>query len=73
MSNKTGEDGESIVKKLERYFYEDDSFAQIFEDFAFKNCHKIDLDTDECKLECVRLFSFPITLCTTPLSWVNNY
>jgi hypothetical protein len=52
MSSKAGDDdGESIVKKLERYFYEDDSFAQIFENFAQENCHKIDLETDECKLE----------------------
>ncbi len=51
MSSKSGDDGESIVKKLERYFYEDDSFAKIFEDFAEQNCHKIDLETDECKLE----------------------
>ena len=56
LDGKLDEVDEGIVKKMERYFYEDDEFAEIFEEFANKNASKIDLDTDECKLEYTELY-----------------
>ena len=57
--SKTSEKGDnvSIVKKVEEYFYNSDDFAQIFEDFAIKNAPKVDLSTDECKLEYTTMYN----------------
>jgi hypothetical protein len=55
-SSKTS-DSISIVKKVEEYFYNSDDFAQIFEDFAIKNAPKVDLSTDECKLEYTTMYN----------------
>ena len=54
---KTSDDNVSIVKKVEEYFYNSDDFAQIFEDFAIKNAPKVDLSTDECKLEYTEMYN----------------
>ena len=59
---KNGNDGEeqeqeeSIVERVERYFYEDDTFAQVFENFAKKNASRIDLDSEECKFEYTEMY-----------------
>lgn len=42
---------------MSTFFYEDDSFINVFETFVNNNAHKIDLSTEEMKLECV-LFAF---------------
>ena len=54
---KTQDEHVSIVKKVEEYFYTSDDFAQIFEDFAVKNADKVDLSTDECKLEYTEMYN----------------
>ena len=51
-----GAGNESIVAKVERYFYEDDSFARIFEDFAKRNASRIDLSTNECTFEYTEMY-----------------
>ena len=63
---KTSDDNVSIVKKVEEYFYNSDDFAQIFEDFAIKNAPKVDLSTDECKLEYTEMFNEFLYLLIPP-------
>jgi|TARA_B110000208_G_C11532612_1_gene344846 hypothetical protein len=46
MSSKTTTDT-SIVAKVESYFFEDDDFANLFENFALENAHIIDAKDEE--------------------------
>ena len=48
MSSKTSDDGVcSLISKVESYFFEDDDFANLFENFANDNAHIISPDDDE--------------------------
>lgn len=39
--------------QVSTFFYEDESFISVFETFVNNNAHKVDLSTEEMKLECV--------------------
>ena len=45
------EEGESLVHKIAKFFFENDDFANSFEAWVEDHAHLIDLDTEECKLE----------------------
>uniref|UniRef100_A0A7S2V171 Cilia- and flagella-associated protein 36 n=1 Tax=Fibrocapsa japonica TaxID=94617 RepID=A0A7S2V171_9STRA len=49
-------DSRPIVEKVQQYFYEDDDFAKIFEDFVAEHAHIVDLDTEENRLEYTELY-----------------
>ena len=45
-----------IVSKVQEFFYEDEAFARLFEDFANENCHIFDNSTEELKFEYTELY-----------------
>ena len=45
------QEGVSLVHRVAKFFFEDDTFANSFETWVEDHAHLIDLGTDECKLE----------------------
>eukprot|EP00752_Nemacystus_decipiens_P010451 g9310.t1 len=48
---------EDLVKKVASFFYEDENFVHVFEEFVESHAHKIDLDVEEMKLEYTDLYN----------------
>ena len=46
-----------IVDAVEQFFYEDEDFAGLFETFAKKHAHRIDLKNEEFKLEYTDIYN----------------
>ena len=49
--------GGDIVDKVESFFYEDEDFSNLFETFANKHAHRIDLKSEEMKLEYTDIYN----------------
>jgi hypothetical protein len=49
--------GKDIVDKVENFFYEDEDFSNLFEKFANKHAHRIDLKSEEMKLEYTDIYN----------------
>ena len=47
---------EELISQVQNYFYTDDELLQTFEEFVMKNAYKIDLNSDENKLEYTTLY-----------------
>jgi hypothetical protein len=59
---------------VQRFFFENDDFAKIFEDFARDNCDEFDFSTDEQKLEyAVYNFKFYHLLFSSMLNFLCIY
>lgn len=52
-----GKNGKNIVEDVQEYFYSDEDFASFFEVWCKDNCHAIDLETEENKLEYTDLYN----------------
>ena len=46
-----------LLQKTQEFFYTNDELMATFESFAGDNCHIIDLDTDEYKLQYTELYN----------------
>ena len=47
---------EEIIRKVESYFYENDSLAESFESFIDAHAHVIDLNSEEYKFEYTQVY-----------------
>lgn len=47
---------DELINKLQEYFFENDELSNLFESFVNKNCHIVDLNTAEYKLEYTKVF-----------------
>ena len=56
VKSEGGEEGETIVDKVQAFFYTDDDFADFFEQWCKDHCEIIDPDSEECKLEYTDLY-----------------
>mmetsp|Transcript_28418 Transcript_28418/g.28725 ORF Transcript_28418/g.28725 Transcript_28418/m.28725 type:complete len:158 (-) Transcript_28418:211-684(-) len=48
---------DDLINKVQRYFYEDDSFSNTCEQFVNKRCNVIDLDNEEYQLEYTTVYN----------------
>ena len=47
---------EDLIEKVQAYFFTDEKLSQKFENFVGKNCHVIDLNSQENKLVYTEIF-----------------
>lgn len=66
-SKDAGDDGADIVSKVIAFFFDDDEFAQTFEQFAETHCHDFDLESEEMKLEYTDIYNQFLELFETKL------